>query len=522
MAQDGTPSPFSKNLAKDVDVFKRPPDINKLGIFKKRKKVKVLDEDEYVEKLEKIIERDFFPEIDKLKARSDYIDAADRNDTNEMRRLRERFSTGRMPTDSMSRLSTPATFDTPQTSKDKSDEKEPPKAPPSNESAENTLAKDDGEDDELKNVTLDTFLSRHTSEDNEAFNDIVDEQREIFMKNHEWMFKNDEQLSLEHKAAQLILPSIENQCSAIATESKPLDGWTYKNVNPVFYNPDGVELSDHEKMEIVKKQRTIHIDNTRFKTNPWKLTDKQKEALMASKQEHELGKVGADGQLLVDSNLTPSVNGYKLLRLDNPSPMINPEESPFMTWGEVESTPFRIEGEEDDIMFQANAGSAGGPSFKIQDIPKRDRIALELAEKNSKFYRDKKNKAIEKARSHMKTPKRGNLTLRVASMSPAAQRLATNKLGIRIGTDDKALKAAYTPSPRTARSSKSTPTPTSLRAKNSSVVRNSSGATPSTPKTPSSVSTPRKEVVDPSNLTDDLLNLPPSTSKTRPRASDFM
>ena len=514
MAQDG----------KDLDVFKRPPDVNKLGVYKKKKKVKVLDEDEYVEKLEKIIERDFFPEIDKLKARSDYIDAADRNDTNEMRRLRERFSTGRMPTDSMSRLSTPATFDTPQTSKDKSDEKEPSKAQASiNHPAENTLAKDDnGEDDELKDVTLDTFLSKHTSEDNEAFNDIVEEQREIFVKNHEWMFKNDEQLSLEHKATSLVLPSIENQCSTISTESKPLDGWTYKNVNPVFYNPDGVELSDHEKMEIVKKQRTIHIENTRFKTNPWKLTDKQKEALMVSKQEQELGKVGADGQLLVDSNSTPSVNGYKLLRLDNPSPMINPEESPFMTWGEVESTPFRIEGEEDDIMFQANAGLAGGPSFKIQDIPKRDRIALELAEKNSKFYRDKKNKAIEKARSHMKTPKRGNLTLRVASMSPAAQRLATNKLGIRIGTDDKALKAAYTPSPRTARSSKSTPTPTSLRAKNSSVVRNSSGATPSTPKTPSSVSTPRKEVVDPSNLTDDLLNLPPSTSKTRPRASDFM
>lgn len=32
-------------------------------------------------------------------------------------------------------------------------------------------------------------------------------------------------------------------------------------------------------------------------------------------------------------------------------------------------------------------------------------------------------------------------------MSPAARRLASNKLGIRLGTD-KALKASYTPSPR--------------------------------------------------------------------------
>ena len=36
-------------------------------VFRKRK-VKVMDEDEYVAKVEKIIERDFFPELDKLKA----------------------------------------------------------------------------------------------------------------------------------------------------------------------------------------------------------------------------------------------------------------------------------------------------------------------------------------------------------------------------------------------------------------------------------------------------------------------
>merc|ERR1719507_236890 len=51
-----------------------------------------MDEDEYVAKVEKIIERDFFPELEKLKAQSEYIDARDRNDLETMSRLEEKYS----------------------------------------------------------------------------------------------------------------------------------------------------------------------------------------------------------------------------------------------------------------------------------------------------------------------------------------------------------------------------------------------------------------------------------------------
>ena len=96
--------------------------------------------------------------------------------------------------------------------------------------------------------------------------------------------------------------------------------------------------------------------------------------------------------------------------------------------------------------------------------------------------------------------------MRVATMSPAAQRLATAKLGIRIGTD-KALKAAYTPSPRPR--PKATPTPTRSKS-----VRSSTTTTPR-------ITTPKLD----ESMTDDLLNIPSSSSSSkgqRPRAADFI
>jgi len=45
-----------------------------------------------------------------------------------------------------------------------------------------------------------------------------------------------------------------------------------------------------------------------------------------------------------------------------------------------------------------------------------------------------------------------SLTTRMAAMSPAAMRLATSKLGVRLGSD-KSIKSRYTPSPMSLKSS---------------------------------------------------------------------
>jgi protein DGCR14 len=345
----------------------------------------------------------------------------------------------------------------------------------------------------------------------------MEESRQKFRLTHAWMFK-DEQKSLEMKSEQLRLPSIEQQAGGESKEdqgrSKPVDGFTYKNVNSVFYTPDNVPLTPDEIVERAKKDRSIAFENTRFSSNPWRL-ELQNSTLKQTalyKREKEAGKVGVDGKEASAPASAKGLRGFNYVSMTpSPRPGVDDGESPLMTWGEVESTPYRLEGCETPLPISM----VGAPGYSIQAVPRRDKLAYDLAEKNSKFYRDRKEKAIAKARSNIRTP--SGMTERVAQMSPAAQRLATSKLGIRLGTD-KALKAAYTPS-RSRSVLRQTPTPTSSK-------------TPSTATRTTAPATPKlQEAHFSSSLTDNLLDLSNVTStsglslqqrRDRMTASDFL
>jgi len=72
--------------------------------------------------------------------------------------------------------------------------------------------------------------------------------------------------------------------------------------------------------------------------------------------------------------------------------MVGVDASPLMTWGEIEGTPFRLDGSDTPVV-----PSGRGPVFKIPDVPRRDRLLHELAEKASKAHRDKKEVALKQA-----------------------------------------------------------------------------------------------------------------------------
>ena len=165
--------------------------------------------------------------------------------------------------------------------------------------------------------------------------------------------------------------------------------------------------------------------------------------------------------------------------------------------------------------------SGAGAGFQIRDLSERDKIALQLADNNSKYYRQRKIKAMEQVKSSLKAGKG------LAGMSPAAQRLASGKLGIRLGTDPM-LRRSYTPSPA-RKGPGATPTPRSTPSRtpsNKSKVTPKLGVRTKTPGTGKSSSDITDNLLD-INLskvndkvkvnTDNLLKI----SSSRPRASDF-
>ncbi|KAK3913802.1 Splicing factor ESS-2-like protein [Frankliniella fusca] len=483
-------SPGNKALqimktAEDLQLFKKPgaPVSGRV-----RKKQKVLEEDVYIEQIGKIIERDFFPDLEKLRAQNQYLEAMDQNDVFKMRELYAKYSSGAKP--AIERCASPATFETPIANR--LDDSEPSRDEMSDQSKkENNDDSSGSKQDGTRR--LDAFLSAHTSEDNESFQEIMKEADIRHRHRYGWLYQ-DEEASAKKVEEQLALPSIEKQ-GEIADRPFNIDTWKFKNRNYIMYVPEGSPLSEEDKIELANKRQEIVHTNTRLKKNPFDERQNKEviKGLAVTQARAQDGKIGVDGKELTTE--TPKVNGFSYVKMDSPMPGVM--DSPLMTWGEIEGTPFRLDGGDTPVR------PSQGPCFKMNAPPKREKIALALAEKAGERHRERKLKALEAARrlaSPSPRPGTGPLE-RLSSMSPAAQRLATNKL--RPG--DSALRASYTPSPQ----------------------RRSGGVTPGpstpllTPSTTPLRQTPTRRLKPPtpkitSLMTDNLLKLP-----HRARASDF-
>lgn len=481
----------------------------------KTRTVKVLDEDAYTAEIGKIIERDFFPDVPKLRAQNEYLDALEANNITKLRELQEKYQHRGSARSVLRSIQTPSTFETPSL--------EPSVTPAPSESGRATdnqstsgLAPDGQQDAEgvssqSSQLSLDRFLHKHTSEDNASFEVMVAEAERRHREKHAWMYRDEKaegaplDAMLEGPAPKPALegpPSAAEQQGTSEGSSKAPITWRYTNKNSLMYIPPGAALTEDEKRERGPGRTIVHC-HTRLEQSPFdENANKEALAQAANAQAKALeGKLGVDGRELQPGTASPKVGGFGFVATPSPAPGVN--ETPLLTWGEIEGTPFLLDGSDTPL-----PRNPGGPQFRIPEPRSRERLAHSLADGAARRSAARKNAALDRARSSLLSPRLSpspkSPLARLGTMSPAARHLASAKLGISKGID-RALRASYTPKTATPG------TPVAC------------GATPS-PLVPSPAS--RKDACrrepylsgsDSSSLTDNLLKLPVK----RKGAADF-
>ncbi|XP_060764257.1 splicing factor ESS-2 homolog isoform X2 [Neoarius graeffei] len=440
-------------------------------------KKRLLDFDEYYESMEQIVQRDFFPDVTKLQAQNDYLEAEENGDLQRMREIAIKYGSAMAKYTPRTYVPyvTPSSFETPDghSSSPSSSHNE------SRTGRDTELGGEDGgKEEELP--CLDRFLSENTCEERASFMEMMALTQEKQKRKNAWLYEAESE-SKQRREDNLAVPSLETQARGCVKAG--VDTWEYTVKNALMYYPEGVKDDT-----LFKKPREVMYKNTRFNVDPFckALNKSQIQQAAALNAQFKLGKVGPDGKELLPHE-SPKMNGYGYERASLPPSAVC--ESPLMTWGEIEETPFRADGSVTPLIERSH-----GPAFKIPEPGRRERLGLKMANEVAAKNRAKKQEALRKVTENLAslTPK----GLSPAALSPALQRLVNRSSG---KYTDKALRASYTPSPYHRVPGSKTP-----------LTPSQSLCTP----TPGKTRTPASH--DPASITDNLLQLP-----KRRKASDF-
>eukprot|EP00049_Salpingoeca_infusionum_P013301 m.248120 g.248120 ORF g.248120 m.248120 type:complete len:410 (-) comp15407_c2_seq1:989-2218(-) len=240
---------MSSELVKRAAGIAAPLPLEK--VKKKGKRVRrVLSEEAYVSALEQIIRRDYFPNLSELTAQQQYLEALEKNDLETMRKIEFKYPT--VATLTPGGNVTPRTPSVPTTpSQQKAAIPGMPVDLPSKPPAE------------AVKLTLDDFLTRYTSEDNDSFETIVEETNSRVRQRYAEMFPSRDPV---HSLALTNGEKVDGQTYRIET-------WKHTPRNALMYGPEAVGLSPAEALEMSKRPvNVVNRGGTRFKHEPFPVT----------------------------------------------------------------------------------------------------------------------------------------------------------------------------------------------------------------------------------------------------------